>query len=573
MSLSEQPLELYCSKDPRVDFQRTPRFGVADGARMSRWVPLTSQSVSPQGITFSFQPNNPSTALARDMKMKVSFTMEVTGLLGSDGKAFRLGVFDAPRRSPLAAVTGVIACQINDASVRLNTNWVSDVFLRANTSDVDLVRELSTAPIAADYFNSYADAFDPAVNPYNTVQGKNPLAATNNTSYGYEPRGSWQIDAINDPGGAPNAAIPAGTSITFSTTESLYVSPWGASTKYDDSLAFLGVQTMELNLTFANLQMIWSHCPRNATFLAPPPGTFYPSTFTGVTVTPNSAVLLQRFMSLSSIEKIPPVITYPYSAVNVFSTVGTAIPGFLSGGVAQGTITMASQTLAYIPRRMYIWVAPTARTVTTSDSYARIDSLQITWDNYNSYYGGATTEQLYLISRSNGLQESFTQWQQFTGSIFIAEFGKDLGIENEAESVSMATNKQLQVQVGFTSLSRDPNPANTIQYTAWMAFVSDGVLNIGGNSAIQRISVLTAEDVLRVKESGPVGPPNVSTDFFGGRTSFISGLKKGLHALEGFAKKTHIASQLAASAGHPEIASGLKALGYGRASKAALRRH
>jgi hypothetical protein len=505
--------------------------------------------------------------------------MTVSGTAGQNGRLFNLGVYDAPRRAPLAAITQSIAVQINDAQVKLNTSWVADVLLRTATSYDEIDKDLSTFPAMPDYFANYQDAYNPALNAQATPvpgpnvtggNGKNIFSGAGGMSEGYEPRGAWRIDSIVDPTVAPGAASTA--TVTFTTTEPLFVSPFGASARSDDSLALLGVQTMDVTLTFANLEKIWSHVLNDQTVFAPGgPVAEYPSTLTFQSLTIPSARLLQRFLTLSQVEKIPATITYRYNVVNVYPTSGTA----LAGG-AQTTTTTSSQTLAYIPKRLMIWVAPQPglTKMTTSDSYARIDKINITWDNQNGVLAGAAPSQLYEISRSNGLSMSYNAWQSFTGSILIADFAKDLGLENDAEAVSVPTNKQIQVDVTYTNLATSATP---VQFQVFLATISDGTIDIGQNSAIQRVSVLTPEDVLKAKSEGHEMPAyQPAQDFYGGRArhdGFLGLLKKGAHALKDIAKKEHLVSRGLVEFGAPKIVSDIAAMqgyGSGRASKAAL---
>lgn len=595
MSLSSEPLQLYLARDPAIDFTRKPAFGVADGASYTRWVPLATQNFSEQGITAVFQPNNPSTALSRDMKMRVQFKVQVTGTRGATGTMFNIGVYDSPSRAPLARTTAVLAVQINDSSVRLNTNWVADAFLRSNTDYAALNQDLSTFPATPDVWQQYQDAYSQSVSPVtNTLtvgQLKNPLVSAGEWPEGMQPRGGWQIDSIvNDAPGVPGSPVTLADNVyvTFTTSEPLYVSPLGAGAKFDDGLALLGVQTMQIDLTFIqNLELVWSHVPNDQNVFAPNGSiATYPATFATTTVTVLGATLLQKFLTLSAIEKIPDVITYPYAVTNVYTTIDTQFIQPRNGGLGLpigNTLVLSSQTLAYIPRRMLIFLRPKDNfmKVTTPDAYARITRLNITFDSINGYYAGADPRQLYEVSRSNGYNESWDNWFNQNGSIFIAEFGRDLGLNNQAESVSVATNKQLQVEVTYEDIrpyvpvGGAPQPAVPIQYTCYMVLISDGVMNIGGNSAIQRISVLTPEDVIKAKMDDLAIPANynVPTDYFGGkRSNFLHTLGKLAHSAQQFAKKSGIISHVATALGHPELAAAATSAGYGRVSKQHLQR-
>ena len=594
MSLTAKGLDLYLSRDPAVDFTRKASFPVTEGAKYQRWQQLASQNSSPSGLSWSFQPPA-GVALGRDVRMQVSFNLTFTGLAGNTGTLLKLGSLDAPRRAPLNSIIANIAVQLNNATPSLNSWQVIDPLMRCGLDWDELDRDMSTFPSMPDYTNSYTDPWrnTPASSrvPWeaaqNTGPGKDPLTSNGLSSQGRETRGGWQITNYVDPVVAVGTLTTA--TLTLTTTEALLVTPFGCGSRYDDALALMGIQTMNVTCNFTNtIRQIWSHVfPAGdiwpgATFADQAAVAGCPGMIQSITMTGNpTAYLLLRFLTPDITEKIPDVISYGYNVMNVYTFTNnqTVLPGVTT----PQNITTQSQTLAYIPRRFMLWVKalqdadlPTsAPSEVYSDSYFRIDSINLTWASQNGIYAGANTQQLYEISRANGLRMSFEQWNNSTGSIFIGEFGRDFGLDNSSEAVSVGTSKQLQMSISVTNLSKSTR-GNASTFMVYLATISDGTIDLGLNSAITNIDVLQPEDVVRVKASGVALPEhfNVPTsNIYGGKVNrkFIDILKKGAHALKDIAKKEHLVSRGLVEFGAPKIVSDIAAMqGYGRASKAAL---
>ena len=88
----------------------------------------------------------------------------------------------------------------------------------------------------------------------------------------------------------------------------------------------------------------------------------------------------------------------------------------------------------------------------TTDTFAQINTVSITWDNRNGLLASALSTDLYTMSVKNGLQDSFPAWAQYSGSVLCVEMGSDIGLL-DGQAPGMAGQFQLNVQCNYTNIS------------------------------------------------------------------------------------------------------------------------
>lgn len=536
--------------DRRLAFTQGGEFAVVSGGVEQSWRNIATQSYGDQEINFVATPNNAQTALSRDVKVKVQFQVTINAIAGASGLVIDPGVFDAPRAFPLAQVTGVIKVQLNNTTLTQNNYQLVNTLLRCNLSDEDYKWNASTAPSMLDYYANYNDS---QVNGEGIV--KDPLQKSGQSSQTWEPRGGWTLDSLVNPNvgtGNPGTAV-----LTFTTTEGLLLSPFLTTT--DDRACLIGLNTFNVNFSLlANLSRVWSHSDSpNA------------STITSMAVHVNAppSIMINQIVP-SQITPLPKSVSYSYSTVTPYQT--NNIPPVPPGGTF--SVTSNNIQLGIIPRRIYVWVARSiaTQTVTTSDTFLRIDQANLTFDTASGIFSEATTEQLYEISRQAGLNMSFIAWKRHTGSIFVIDVGKSLLLRNEAEAPSLTTNKSFQITINGTNIST----TDTITPTLWIATCADGLLQITEGLATTDSAVLSVDDIARVKAENKVVSYDRSSNFYGGMmrradghggASFFSKLSKAANVLHNVAKQTGFVSKAATALGHPEIGAAAAHYGYGMA--------
>ena len=328
-----------------------------------------------------------------------------------------------------------------------------------------------------------------------------------------------------------------------------------------ESTALINLNSLSVTMSLSsNANSLWSHSKGNGNA-----GTISTISY-NISAAPQ---FLCNYISPSQDQKIPDTISYNYSSITLQQFDNTTA----TAGNASDVITTNSQQLAFIPRRFVLFVKRTQGTqdVTTSDTFARIDSINMRFDNRN-LLSEANTQQLYMISKDAGLNMSWTQWNTYTGSVLILDVGKSVQLANLGDAPGIAATKNLQFTINFTNLSDQ-----SIVYSAWLFTMSDGLMAVKPGLAFLQDTVLSTTDVLDAREDDtPAVVYEKSTDAFGG--NIMGDLKHAARVLHGFIKKNKIISQAATEASHAgvpfasEVGLAAKALGYGgaRVSKRAL---
>jgi hypothetical protein len=146
-------------------------------------------------------------------------------------------------------------------------------------------------------------------------------------------------------------------------------------------------------------------------------------TYNNVTVIVGQPSLTLFYYTLPTYMAIPPVLSYPNSAVqnyvyNFSNTITPAVPTFK---LARNTIRFQN-----IPQRLYISVSKASATKTRqdTDSFLPITNINITWGNVSGVLSTLTQQDLYLLCLKNGLKQS---WAIFSGQRF-RQYGKYLDI-------------------------------------------------------------------------------------------------------------------------------------------------
>jgi len=532
-------------EDRRIAWSGETKFGVIKSGSQNTYVVLPTQTYSTSNFSFNAQPPAPNIAINREIFIRCQITVTMTGTAGPSGTLLSLGTGDAPRFMPLAQITNSISATINNGNVSQNNYQVVNALFRYNTPDNQYKTDLSVAPSMPDYYQNYDDNY---VNGWGVVN--DPLQAIGQTSQGWETRGGFPLDNVVNPNvGAGN---PATASVTFTTTEPLILSPFLEGT--DDHKAFIGVQVLTLNLNLTNLQRVWCHSLLNGNN-----GIINPATPGSVVVTfPTAPSLLLNFITPSAVDPIPAAVTYNYANVDVYTT----DPGSALAGLGTNTLPSQNIQLNTIPRRIYCFLRrrDNDSTLLTTDTFARINSVSINFDNTTGLLAGANSAQLYELSKNSGLNMSWAQWSTYTGSVLCLDMGRSIMLKNEAEAPSLQTTKQLQIQVNYTNLNTNP-----VWFYLYILVVSDGLMTIANNATFLQNSVLSPGDITSAKESGHVESWERANTFYGG--GFFKGLKKAVkkvahHVNEGL-KSTGIVSN-ALTTVSPQLGQVASHFGYGR---------
>ena len=225
----------------------------------------------------------------------------------------------------------------------------------------------------------------------------------------------------------------------------------------------------------------------------------------------------------------PSTITqYPYFSY-VLETTDIATPTELIA--TSGTSN--NFQLSSIPRRVYIWIAPSvgsmSKTICVPDTFLKINNVAIQFENSSSIFAECDMAEHYQMAIKNGYIGSYldfikgpsNNWAVAypanatvaqvapnvyrSGTVLCYEFGTDIQLQSEFEAAGSVSGKQynFQVKLNFdgppinytTAFGADQVPA--LQYQIHCLFAYEGVFNILGQGISNtQINVLSEADVI-----------------------------------------------------------------------------
>lgn len=539
MSLSVKKLKPVLVLDKRLGFETQREFGVIKSGVSNTYKVLPTANSSTASTQFNIQPPSENIAINREIILHFVFQITFTGTSGALPPYTLLypGLYDAPRAFPLNQIIQSIEAQINNANVSMNNYQLINAFSRLNVSSDELRRDFSSAPSMVDTYPNYDD-------PYTFGYGiaNDPLQNYGQNSY-FNPRGSYPITVISNPP-QTGPGQPCTATIQFETFEPLILSPFLSGG--DNNTAFIGVQSLVLQLNFlaGNLARIWSHSAgagNAGTIVGQPVVTFV-----------GQPECLLNFITPNPLQDRPLTNVYGYNTVN---------PQFqdLNISVSPGqTVTINSNNIQfnYIPRRILVFVQRSQQTTdfTTTDTFMRINSCSINFDNISGILSGANSLQLWNLSKNSGLNMTWVEWNTFVGSILVLDVGRTLMLQNTStEAPSLTISKQFQISLSVTNL----NPTQSITPTLMIATIADGIITVEGNTAVLQSTVLTESDILDAGNSTEAAKAwERSSNWFGGR--MLEHSKKLVHRLKNMQSKSTGGADIGGDLGDHELVGGAK---------------
>jgi hypothetical protein len=398
----------------------------------------------------------PSTQTITDRFLKVRCYLDIT----TDAD-LQLGTNDALRQLPISSITDVLTVSINGEQVSDNLGDKLHAMLTFGHRD-DWNKSLSMTADSPDNYQEYADWAT-----YGSA--KNPLA-----NYGeaaaYDPRGGFPVQVV-----APNQ-------IRCVVTEPLLISPFFSGLGSQEE-GFVNVQQFNISFRWkSNLSKVLSHSALG-------------NAITSVDVKFYQAPeILTTFITPDLTQPIPQVQILPYYKPQEY--IKSSTPSALAAGNST-TIVSDSIKLSQVPRKMYVFCrhARDSSDYKVSDSFLCIDRLDVLWNNQSGLFSQCGPQELYEISRRNGSNLSFPQFSQYRGSVFCAEFGKDIGLlDTEAPGVQGQYTIQVRATVRNSSSS---------DFTAdfYIVMLNEGTYSIMENAARASLGNLTPQAVLASRES------------------------------------------------------------------------
>lgn len=454
----------------------------------------SGQSTSSVNITINTQGNNMVLDRKLILKNEMRFVLTGTPPVGSTNLIPPAGIKDiiALRFYPIQSCTSNLNIKINGTSISFSANEIVDALHRYGITRDELEQWTSIGPSMHDNVAEYSQGYGQNIS----------VLGDYFTSNSPVPRGCFEADI--------EANTPTSATIVFRWAEPLMISPLIYHKMDSKGLGFLGADT-QIILTYGDL----SRCLSIDTIHGP--------TITSVVPTfVNPQIITARWVTPPYQLSVSDPQLYPYEDYQ--SILSNDTSRGVSGG-ASDVFTTKVTSFQYVPSRMMIYVRQqlSDRTFATTDSYFRIDSIDIKFNNKAGILSDADTYDLYLLSVRNGLKmTSFTDWYNYGGSVLMLDFAKDIPLP-EGVSVDMLGNFSFYCRVRYTNLS-----SQTITPSVYVVPIQTGILTIQNLSAGTQLGLVdpgsfTMED-LHAAEVEPVDS-DLRSDFIEGG-SFLSSAKK-----------------------------------------------
>jgi len=142
------------------------------------------------------------------------------------------------------------------------------------------------------------------------------------------------------------------------------------------------------------------------------------------------------------------------------------------------------------------------------------------------------------MSRRNGCNLTWPQWNEYRGSVLCIELGKDIGLlDNESAGVRGQYSMQLELDVTNTSNEE-------IDYEFYLLVLNQGTWQISENFARGTLGDLTSEMVLQAQNAPELDWSEFQQishvrggNFFGGLRSFVNKVARGVQTGAAVASK------------------------------------
>lgn len=479
-SLSYFNVPVHKGIDPRIDFSQNVSFEAEFCPQDVSYEIIAFQNPSSSNLSVQVPIPSKATGVARLAFVKCAFEVKFTGS-DQGSPLLEVGSNDAPRSFPLQRCIETATVQLGNQTFTTNVSDVLDSVLQ-NLSDEDIKRYCSGTPSMLDMYSDYNDSVT-----YGNQ--RNPLAQYGSNSF-YITRSGFLDQAVDVVSNTNTAAT-----VRFTVYEPLLFAPF--SLNPDHRKSFLGVDRINFSLVLGDLSRVWSHSSA------------------GKTLTISSATIYSGFnpelhliyFSQNLFEAVPSPLVWSFENFDYRDTNAQTIA---SG--SSGTIKLSNVNINTVPYMVALYVKRSDATQdeTTTDTFARIDQVKLSYKNRQGLLANASTEDLYNISRKNGLQMSYSEWSQWRGSIVYLR-PEDWGL-SPLECPSQLSNTQFSIEVTATNLH-----SASASMVLNVVFISQGLIGIDDSGLLTvENGLLSQQDVLDVAQQDFMSKekPFVGSGFF-----------------------------------------------------------
>lgn len=412
------------------------KFVIKEGAQTTAYVPLQASSTSNQQTNWNL--NNIADRTCRDSRlacfMTVALSMNITST--GAGSAINTSGNFGFKQWPINRCISNIQHQINQASYSLNTNQIIDSITRFNLCPENCDFYDNTQPdfIGTSYAAAAGSNFNPLIPYTSTIAGDGV----------YKPRSN-------------NYIITGGNTFAGAATQNVTLTAY----LYEPLISpFNNVGAKNIKGLYAIngeiIQVQWVTDLFNNMFAyAIPSGwTLNSTTVTLGSSTPSSGIsAVQPALDCiyltpqpSFMKEIPQESVYHYNNYSVFVTQalqsGLASTTYVPGGSGGAQVTSQVCNFTNVPQKVIVYCKPRVPRASQPDFYTAITNVSIQFDNGQPQLSAATPNQLYDVSRRNGLSmprdcflqtnlaPSFAAPIPSCGSVLILDPVMDFGVRD-----------------------------------------------------------------------------------------------------------------------------------------------
>lgn len=505
MSLSLGGLDLVHTVDSRTDVNTAARktYAVMEGANDIGYVRVPPDGgASTSSMTFTINPPSPNVFINRRVLVNLRFRLTFTGISGGAGQTLLQAAgsavsggasagnayYDAPRAFPIAnCINSIQVAMANDRlSQNLNLYWRALNRYHNSVSQQDGCQSMT--PSMLDQSQAYSDLNGFARSPLRGY-GDNTTEV---------PRGGFTglVITSNTSTGIADSAV-----VELNATEFFWLSPFlfEEGAQYT---GFIGIQNMMLTMQLGSRgsagglgAALWSH------------STSSPSVISNIAVEVLEAFVISSYLTPDVAMPIPRMNDYPYSDLVYYPTTMAAA----TAPSASVVIPMNNVQLNSIPSRIVIWVSPSDSSfgITSTDTFYRIDNVNLSFDNRDAILSNATEQDLFQIAQKNKTNLSWTQWHTRVGSVLALDFGTDIPLR-PLQAVGLSGSYNLRMTIQATNLASGASiPSLNV------LVMSEGIMTISDGKVFRSVGILSKEDVLATKEE-PLVQHKPNDSIYGG---------------------------------------------------------
>ena len=483
--------------DKRIQASKHYNYSIEKSGTDLSYIPYAADTASTSSLLFTINAMSEQMFLDRKLIMNVAFDFTLVGTPhGGSGLLFpngSLGGVCALRWCPLQSCTTDVSLQVNSSKITFSPSYYLEPLDRYS-GDPFVNNELSSIyPSAHDVAQQYADSYQTNISPLGGYFDSNTPT----------PRGAFSYQVISDNG---TTAV-----LRFVWSEPLIMSPLLYS-KFE-SKGFYGLTSdLSIQMNFGDLRRMLSIDQTNGPVITSITPAFYGTpTIVGRWITPPAPIPISEPQF------------YPYTQF-VYAPLAAAT---LASG-SSTSVTSNTLSLLAVPSKVLIFLRQSAasRLWNNTDTYARIDQVNINFNNKSGILSSCTSRDLFLIAQQNGLKNlPWTAWNQHVGSPLLLEFGRDIPMSQDI-ACDMLGRYNFYATINYTNVSTS---VTDIAYELCMVFFYNGIMTIQNGSSRLDIGLVQPSSLRGISLlEAEVNPPADFMDeaaFYNGG-SFIDKAKK-----------------------------------------------